>query len=335
MIIKSETLIEAVDDASSRADDWKAVRDSLTYPVADDPLPFGWRAMFAYRGGNPVARLAVGLSRNMAVANPPAGFIGWYEATGAREGADLLRHARKALYDQGAGCVLGPLNGSTWGRYRVTLRPAAGDTAEAPPFLSEPWNPPEYPDHFRSAGFEPIMSYESRQVLMPEASEFDPMTAARLSDRRIRVRGLDPTAFDEELRGIFELSLAAFAGNSFFTPISLPEFRKRYSPMLPLVDPDLVRLAYDDNDRMVAFVFAFRDPNGPPDRPRIVLKTLATDPSARGLGLGSLLTDEIGRAAGERGAAVIHALMESSNLSKRISSHHESVLFRRYALFAS
>ena len=105
--------------------------------------------------------------------------------------------------------------------------------------------------------------------------------------------------------------------------------------MLPLLDPNLVLLAYDDRDRLVAFVLAFRDPFGPPDLPRIILKTLATDPSARGLGLGGFLTDAIGRVAAERGATVIHALMESSNLSKRISSHHESVLFRRYALFAS
>ncbi|HET7275042.1 MAG TPA: hypothetical protein VFI91_07660 [Longimicrobiaceae bacterium] len=330
-----EPRIETVDDASARAGDWRAVRDALRYPLVDDSAPPpGLRAMFAHQGGAPVARLAIGIAEDMSVAHPPAGFVGWYEATDAGAGAELLRSARKALYGAGARCVIGPMNGSTWGRYRLALRAAAEDPQGTPPFLSEPWNPPDYPDHFRSAGFQPTISYESRLVLASPVGGSD-FAAVRLLERGIRVRGLDPGAFDAELRGIFELSLAAFAANPFYTPISFAEFRMRYEAIRPLLDPELVRLAHDDHDRLVAFVFAFSDPCAPPGFPRIILKTLATDPAARGLGLGGFLTDEVGRVAGERGAAVIHALMQSSNISKRISSHHDSALFRRYALFAS
>ncbi len=64
-----------------------------------------------------------------------------------------------------------------------------------------------------------------------------------------------------------------------------------------------------------------------------MLKTLATAPELRGLGLGAYLTDEVRRISLEKGfGAVIHALMHVTNDSRKISRHTASV-FRRYALY--
>ena len=131
------------------------------------------------------------------------------------------------------------------------------------------------------------------------------------------------------------MSVAAFAGNLFYSPIGFGEFRARYLPLRPLLDPELVRLAEDADGRLLGFVFAFPDlltmRDGRPTR--AVLKTLATAPAARGLGLGTYLTDEIRRIAHEKGyASVIHALMQAENESIRISRHSARV-FRRYVLY--
>ena len=47
-----------------------------------------------------------------------------------------------------------------------------------------------------------------------------------------------------------------------------------------------------------------------------MLKTLAVDEEFRGAGLGAILVDEIHARAAERGASVLHALMQVTNASR-------------------
>jgi ribosomal protein S18 acetylase RimI-like enzyme len=66
----------------------------------------------------------------------------------------------------------------------------------------------------------------------------------------------------------------------------------------------------------------------------VVLKTLAVDPSARGLGLGGALLDLAQRAAHDMGfRRAIHALFHDSNISGQISGRYARRI-RRYALFS-
>src|SRR5690606_871502 len=96
------------------------------------------------------------------------GFVGWYEAVEPEAGVEVLRVAVDALASAGAGRVVGPLNGTTWSRYRLTLPPRTPGES-APPFLTEPTNPAEYPEQFLAAGFGPLLEYESRWVPEPRA----------------------------------------------------------------------------------------------------------------------------------------------------------------------
>jgi GNAT superfamily N-acetyltransferase len=103
-----------------------------------------------------------------------------------------------------------------------------------------------------------------------------------------------------------------------------------------LIDPDLIRLARDASGRLLGFLFAFPDPfsavGGHPTR--VVAKTGATAPEARRFGIGMHLLDQVRELAWEKGyQAVIHALMHVANDSMRSSARHESLLFRRYALY--
>ena len=101
----------------------------------------------------------------------------------------------------GVAHLIGPMNGSTWGRYRLALPPERGETTPEPPFLTEPRNPPGYPDQFRAAGFSIAVRYESRivtdlGVVRPRAAEL----SARIAATGVRVRSLTPDRLAEELR---------------------------------------------------------------------------------------------------------------------------------------
>jgi GNAT superfamily N-acetyltransferase len=320
-----------------RMADFMAVRARVGYPTADEPVPAGARCLVTRDGGGaPAARLAFTLAEELHGASGVSGLIGHYERTDPTAAADLLREAVRRLREAGADRVLGPMNGSTWGRYRLALPPEPREGAPEPPFLSEPVNPAGYVTDFRDAGFRVAATYESAMV--EDLATSDPRRdelAERVRARGATVRTLDPARFDDDLRAIYDLSIAAFARNLYYSPIEFDDFRARYTPLRPLLDPDLVRLAHDAEGRLLGFVFAFPDAlameGGRPTR--VVLKTLASAPGARGLGLGTYLTDEVRRVAHEKGyAAVIHALMQADNESVRISRHSARV-FRRYALY--
>lgn len=341
--------IESFTAGGPRMGDFAAVRAGIVYPAPDDEVTAGAECLVAYDAGRPVARLAMGLAPELHGAPGPSGLVGWYEALDGEAGTALLVRARETLAERGAARVLGPMNGSTWKRYRLALPPEPGETAPTP-FLTEPVNPPGYASHFVVAGFTLAAEYESRAALRPAGAAGMQSAApdAPLPDG-VRIAPLDPPRFDDALREIFDLSAAAFADNLYYTPIAFGEFAAAYERIRPLLDPELVRLARGADGRLLAFVFAFPDPfDRVPDVPgaappggaqeprglRVILKTLATAPEARGMGLGRRLSEDVHRIAFARGApSVVHALMQVDNSSTRISERLQGEPFRRYALY--
>ncbi len=169
-------------------------------------------------------------------------------------------------------------------------------------------------------------------------------------------------------------SLAAFADNLYYTPIAWEEFRAQYEGLRSLLQPELVLIAEDAAGRPVAFQFAYMDPlagaagatgatdaagatgatgaagaagtagatgatgsagtAGAAGAPRAIVKTVATLPEARGMGLAGHMLDLLRERASALGArSVIHALMHVANFSMRMSSRHRSRVFRHYALY--
>ncbi|CAN5727337.1 hypothetical protein BH23GEM3_BH23GEM3_16690 [soil metagenome] len=310
---------------------WAAVREAAGSPAEDRP-PEGTRTLMAFRGAEAVARLGMGVRSGFAGAPGVTGFVGWYEAADGEAGAELLRQAAADLFGSGAERVVGPLNGSTWARYRLALSREVG-IGDGAPFLSEPVNPPKYAEHFEAAGYRPHLEYESRIVRDPRPDPGLIPAAARLADRGVGIGGIDMQRYEEEIRSIHDLSLLAFARHPYYTPIGFADFSAMYTAIRPLVDPALIRLARDAEGRLLGYVFAYSDPLA--RGRRIVLKTLASHPAARGLGLGGLLTDAGHRVAAERGQPVIHALMHLANLSENISRRSESAHFRSYRLYVA
>jgi ribosomal protein S18 acetylase RimI-like enzyme len=311
---------------------WAAVREAIGYATPDEWVAEGTRCLVAVRRGEPVARLSYGSRSGFAGAAGETGFVGHYEAVYRDAGVAALREAVDLLRQGGAERIVGPMNGSTWERYRLAL-PREREMEGGAPFLSEPLNPERYVEDFAAAGWVPLLEYESRIVREPRpVPEAARLARPRPFDQRISIRPLQPDRFEDELRALYDLSMAAFAENPLYSPIGFERFAEMYRGIRPLLDPELVRLARGEDGSLMGYAFAFPDPLTSHGHPRLVLKTLAVAPEARQLGLGRTLVEEVNAIAAARGAAVIHALMHVANASKRISARTDSELFRRYRL---
>lgn len=290
------------------------------------------RLLVARREEGPVARASLRMAHDLTGAPGRTGIIGHYEARDEDAAITLLRESLARLAEAGAERVVGPMDGTTWDRYRLALPTPAGDRA---PFFTEPVNPPEYPRHFEEAGLDVVEWYVSQIVEdLAALTERTRAPAWSLEEQGVRLETLDPSAFDAVLDELYRVSIQAFADNPYFSPISFDRFRTLYAPMKDILDPELVLVARTDDGEAVGFAFSFPDLLDPAGHPtRVVVKSLAVAPAGRGMGLGSLLVHETHRRAAERGYnAAIHALMHVGNDSLKISSHGGRV-FRHYALY--
>lgn len=311
------------------------MRIELHPGLADDPARASCVVRAVSSAGEVVASCAVWSSGVPSIDGARSGCIGRFACEADSGGVAVLDAACGFLASAGCRVAVGPLDGSTWRRYRL-----ATWTSGEPPFFMEPANPVEWPAMWRGAGFAPLAMYHSS--VNESLGAADPMLEAAAAMGRsagLSVRPLGPGGFAQELRAIHELSTAAFAGNFLAAPISWDDFAGLYAPMERLIDPRLV-LVCDDPGRpgvLAGCILAV------PDRMElgrtgacgtVVLKSLAVHPAWRSVRLGTWLIAGAQAAAREMGMTrSIFALMHDENHSARIASRYGRVM-RRYALFA-
>jgi hypothetical protein len=83
--------------------------------------------------GEVLAKCALWWSATPQFEGSRVGFIGHYERSDERAAQTLLQLVRKRLALAGCGIVVGPVDGSTWHRYRFVT-----ERGDRPPFLLEP-----------------------------------------------------------------------------------------------------------------------------------------------------------------------------------------------------
>jgi L-amino acid N-acyltransferase YncA len=262
----------------------------------------------------------------------PAGCVGHFGAVDEASAVAILNDSCRRLALHGCRRVVGPMDGTTWRRYRLII-----DRGPEPPFLLEPDNPDAYPSYFTAAGFEPIAHYFS--ALNTDLSVTDPRTAEaweRFAEGGATIRSIRLDRFEDELRAIYALSIESFRNNFLYSPISETDFLAQYLAIRAKIVPELILLA-EKRSELLGFMFGL--PNfaqaarGEPVDTALA-KTLAVRPGRSGAGLGSILMDRLQQAARSLGfKRVIHALMHESNHSLRISRRFGKP-FRRYAIFA-
>jgi predicted N-acetyltransferase YhbS len=323
MVVDASAVPEAASDAPhlppfDHADLLRQAADAHWRLVGDD--------------GETVGRCSLWWRRTPSLAGRRAGLIGHYAARDALTGHRLLWHGCGELAARGCALAVGPMDGSTWHRYRLII-----DRGREPTFFLEPDNPDDWPRHFLESGFTPLAHYRSAVNTDPGRS--DPRmaeVAQRLVGQGVRIRALDPSAFEDELRRIHAVAVSSFRHNFLCTPLGEAEFIAHYRPLRPHVRPELVLIA-EKQGAPIGFIFGIPDLLQARRGPRIdtvVIKTMAVLPGHGGAGLGGLLMARCQETARELGyTRAIHALMHEGSHSGRISRHYARTI-RRYALFA-
>jgi GNAT superfamily N-acetyltransferase len=275
--------------------------------------------------GTLAARASLWWGRVPPYPGERVGLIGHYAAKDAGAAAQILSDACAELARHGCTLAVGPMDGSTWRRYRLLT-----ERGTEPPFFLEPDNPDDWPLHFEALGFAPLAHYYSalnadiqRPWPLPSADDFT-------------IRPLDTAHIERELHQLWLMATNAFAGNFLYTPIDESEFHEMYGQLLPMVRPDLVLIAEQGADP-VGFCFAIPDvlqARRGMSVDTVIIKTIAILPEHQGKGLGSLLIARVNQAAARLGMCrAIHALMHQTNASRKIGRGFLQD-FRRYTLFA-
>jgi GNAT superfamily N-acetyltransferase len=312
----------------------EALPDRGIHPVSSDDLSAQRpdRHLIVLDGRSLAARCSVWWTRTPRTLDAVIGVVGHYAAADAASGAAVLDRACAALAAAGCTMAVGPMDGNTWRRYRFIT-----ERGEAPPFFLEPDNPDEWPSHWTASGFEPLATYTSaaNDDLTVEDPRSDPAREGLLR-AGVAIRTFDPSRAEEVLHRIFTLSLTAFSRNFLYTPIDEREFMEANRALLPHVRPELILLAERAGD-LAGFMFAVPDliqARRGEAVDTVVLKTMAVDPSCRGLGLGGVLMDDVQRAARALGfRRAIHALMHETSGSQALSGRYAHTI-RRYTLFS-
>jgi len=263
--------------------------------------------------------------------NQRVGVIGHYDAHTAEAAAALLATGCRRLAEQGCSFAVGPMDGSTWRRYRLIT-----EKGQEPIFFLEPGHPHASAAHFTRNGFAAMATYFSS--LSPGLIEDDhkaARAAARLREEGIRIRSLDQGSFVDELRRIHSLSLASFKDNFLYTPIGEAEFLAMYLPLQPYIDPRLILIA-EYAGSPVGFMVGIPDLLQARAGKRVdtvILKTVAVHPNYGGLGIGRALFSACHGTARRLGyGRAISALIHEDNTSAKLVPPG-SYRIRRYTLF--
>jgi GNAT superfamily N-acetyltransferase len=305
--------------------------DAVTRQAAD------WSCVLVNAAGQAVARCSLWWKQTPDYPGHTIGYVGHYAVSEAAAAPVLLAGACERLAAERCSLAVGPVDGSTWQRYRLLT-----ERGTEPPFFMEPDNPDEWPGQFLDAGFTPLAEYHSAVndgLTGPYPAAYAARLAAderRVAERGITVAPLRSDRFDDEMRRVHALSLVSFKGNFLYTPIGEAEFLAQYAPIRAHLRPELVLLA-ERQGELVGYIFAI--PNllqAQTGRPMdtAIVKTMAVHPDCGGVGLGSLLMARCQQAIRAAGfTRAIHALFHADNRSGRISGHTARVI-RRYTLFA-
>lgn len=254
------------------------------------------------------------------------GTIGAWVPGPSVESQALLVEAMAELATRGCGIALAPMDGNTWRRYRFVTW-----SNGRPPFFLEPFSQTDAIDDFLSCGFTIYERYSSGVVDLTRPGPDLRAIRGKLEAKGVAFAPLPGEAFSSALREIYEMSLASFARNVYYTPLDWESFASIYMPLRPLILDGLVWTARDASG-LAAYLFAVPDRLDTKGK-AVILKTLAARPDPALAGVGSVLTGLVQETAAAMGfTAAIHALEHESNQSQRLSRRFGTEIFRHYAL---
>lgn len=234
----------------------------------------------------------------------------------------LLSHAVAVAGSQSIHYIIGPINGSTWDEYRLPL----SDTAH--PFMGDLSYPAYYKQLFTNNGFQLLHRYYTAVAPLNE----DILEGTQPITNGVRIRQIDMDIYQDELKLIYPLCMAAFKDNVLYSGISEQDFIDYYLPFASFIDARYLLMA-EDMEGVAGFVFGYPDIQYKNSK-QLILKTIARHPARTYPGLvDGMIRTLYQRAYANGFKTMVHAFMHSDNRSYILSPAYGGTVCREYGLF--
>ena len=209
------------------------------------------RLYLAWRGGEPVGRIAATINRlHNETHKDTMGFWGYFEtANDPAVARALLDRAADDLRQHGMTEMIGPMSPSINGECGILVE-GFGE----PPVIMMPYNPPYYDGLVLQAGLQKAKDLLAFLAVLGDVAD-DKENMQRLErvcaivrkrHPSLRVRTLDMRNYEADVLTIGHLSNAARRSNWGFVPMTDAEIRAMARDMKWIVDPETVLIAEVD-----------------------------------------------------------------------------------------
>ena len=219
------------------------------------------RSFLATRGGVDVGRItAIVNAGHVERYGESRGFFGFFECDDDRSAADaLFGAARDWLRGQGMTAIRGPANPSL--NYECGLLIEGFDT---PPFFMMTHNRPSYPALVEAQGLrkiEDLYAFWGRLEMLDSIDKKLGVMVEGVKERfGVKVRPLDRSRFDEEVRMFLDIYNSSLGGTWGFVPLSPAEVKHMAASLKHLIVPELALVAEVDG-KPIGSVFCLLDYN--------------------------------------------------------------------------
>jgi len=182
------------------------------------------------------------------------GFVGQYEALPGIDPAPLIQAAHEWLAGEGATEVWAPVNCP----FQIEAGGALTEGGErAAPFFSH-WTPPHYAEVWEPSGYRPIQRYHNYAVDLtaPDLPDRIAGHRRRAESNGVRLRFLEKSRFDRDLRTLAGLYNATFGHHWGHGPIDVEQFVELTSSLRDIAEPKMAAFAECDGE-VVGFRVGF------------------------------------------------------------------------------
>ena len=182
---------------------------------------------------------------------------GMFEVLDEEAAAGLITTAENWLREQGMTSALGPISLSIWDEPGLEI-----EGFEEPPTAMMGHHRPEYQQWIEAAGYEKAKDLLTYEVNIANWSDpkINRLIAAGERNKRIRIRMVDKSKFNEEARIILNLLNDAWSNNWGYVPLTESEIAYAGKKLKPIIYNELVRVAEYDGEP-VAFMITLPDIN--------------------------------------------------------------------------
>jgi GNAT superfamily N-acetyltransferase len=281
----------------------------------------------ATRDGHIVGTIAAVLDRaRLDVKKDGTGQFGWFECINDhRVAGALFDHAKRWLRERGCTAIEGPYNPSASEDHGIQI-----EGFDTRPALMEGHHRPYYASLVERAGLTGLHEAYAWMVKPPadgskDLSKIFPekltKAAARARSKKdVRVRSMDLSRWEQEVRLAHELYNKAMATVADFVPLELGTFLTLCESFRPIIDPEIIKIV-EVNGVGAGFALVLPDANQALQHAhgaitpfnalrvwreskrltRACFKILVIDPAYRSRGLESLLIEECTKAILDKG----------------------------------